>query len=47
MELMIFYKILDDEAVLAMLNNNYSKALRYIIEFSESESVTDASVKEV
>ena len=46
MELMIFYKILDDEAVLAMLNNNYSKALRYIIEFSESESVTDTSVKE-
>ncbi len=46
MELMIFYKILEDEAVLAMFNNNYSEALRYIIEFSEKESVTTAAVKE-
>lgn len=46
MELMIFHKILKDDAVLAIIENDYSKALKYIIEFCETKSVTKMAVKE-
>lgn len=46
MELMIFHEILKDNAVLAILENNYSKALRYIIEFSEKNCITSFALKE-
>ncbi len=46
MELMIFHKIMESEAVLAICEKKYSKALRHIIEFSEKNSVTASSVKE-
>lgn len=46
MELMVFHSILNDEAVRAVMNNNYSEAMRYIIEFCETEGVTNSALKE-
>lgn len=46
MELMLFHKILEDEAVFAICENNYSVALRGIIEFSEKYAITHFAVKE-
>lgn len=43
---MVFHNILKDEAVLAIIKDNYSEALRYIIEFCETKSVTGMAVKE-
>lgn len=46
MELMIFHEILNNETVIAILENNYSKALRDIIAFSEKYAITSSAVKE-
>lgn len=46
MELVIFHKILENEAILAILKKDYSVALRDIIEFSEKRAITEFAAKE-
>lgn len=46
MELLVFHNILNDNGVKAIIENNYSEALMYLIEFCETKSVTNSAVKE-
>lgn len=42
----MFHNILNDNGVKAIIENNYSEALMYLIEFCETKSVTNSAVKE-
>lgn len=46
MDLLVFQRILDNEAVKAVMHNNYPVALRNIIDFSEKNGVTTKAAKE-
>lgn len=45
-DLLIFQNLLKDDGIKAILQNDYSTALRYIIEFSEKNGVTEHAVRE-
>ncbi len=46
MELLVFQRVLDNEAVKAVMHSNYPAALRSIIDFSEKNGVTTKASKE-
>ena len=45
-DLLIFQNLLEDKGIAAILENDYSKALRYIIEFSEQYGITEYAARE-